>query len=237
MSTRLSRLLLPFGLAFLALPSAQAQHAPASSSTPWQPEHNLFGKQPTPLYRHEATLTDDQAYTLGQLIDIAEANNPATQAAWDRARIAAASLGIAKSELYPTIIAAAAGRAFLNPPLLYNTFVLQDIGAFETALKLDYTLVDFGARRDEIGAARARLLASNLSFNNQHLILIQKVSAAYYNLLNAIGLREAAEVNLRDARVVEEAVRDRKANGLATLPDLLEAKAASAKADYELQNA
>lgn len=237
MSTRLSRLLLPLGLAFLALPSAQAQHAPPSSSTPWQPEHNLFGKQPTPLYRHEATLTNDQAYTLGQLIDIAEANNPATQAAWDRARIAAASLGIAKSELYPTIIAAAAGRAFLNPPLLYNTLVLQDIGAFETALKLDYTLVDFGARRDEIGAARARLLASNLTFNNQHLILIQKVSSAYYNLLNAIGLREAAEVNLHDARVVEEAVRDRKANGLATLPDLLEARAASAKADYELQNA
>lgn len=237
MSTRLFRLLIPLGLLFLALPSAQAQRAPASYSTPWQPEHSLFGKQPTPLYRHEAALSDDQAYTLGQLIDIAEENNPATQAAWDRARIAAANLGIARSELYPTIIAAAAGRAFLNPPLLYNTFVLQDIGAFETALKLDYTLVDFGARRDEINAAKARLLASNLTFNNQHLILIQKVSAAYYTLLNAIGLREAAEVNLHDARVVEEAVRDRKANGLATLPDLLEARAAAAKADYELQSA
>jgi outer membrane protein TolC len=171
------------------------------------------------------------------LIDIAEENNPATQAAWDRARIAAANLGIARSELYPTIIAAAAGRAFLNPPLLYSTFVLQDIGAFETALKLDYTLVDFGARRDEINAAKAKLLAANLTFNNQHLILIQQVSAAYYNLLNAIGLREAAEVNLHDAKVVEEAVRDRKTNGLATLPDLLEARAATAKADYELQSA
>jgi outer membrane protein TolC len=80
------------------------------------------------------------------------------------------------------------------------------------------------------------LLASNLTFNNQHLILIQQVSSAYYNLLNAIGLREAAEVNLHDARVVEEAVRDRKANGLATLPDLLEARAATTKADYELQS-
>ena len=236
MSTRLSRLLIPLGLTFLAFPAAQAQRAPTSSSTPWQPEHSLFGKQPTPLYRHEATLTDNQAYTLGELIDIAEENNPATQAAWDRARIAAANLGIARSELYPTIIAAAAGRAFLNPPLLYSSFALQDIGAFETALKLDYTLVDFGARRDEINATKAKLLASNLTFNNQHLILIQQVSSAYYNLLNANGLREAAEVNLHDARVVEEAVRDRKANGLATLPDLLEARAATAKADYELQS-
>ena len=189
-----------------------------------------------PLYRHEAELNEDRPYTLGDLIDIAEANNPSTHAAWERARVAAASVGIAKSELYPTVIAAAAGRTFLSPPLLYQTFVLQDIGAFEATLKLDYTLVDFGARRDEITAAKARLLASNLIFNNEHLILIQQVSAAYYNLLNATGLREAAEVNLRDAQAVEDAVRDRKANGLATLPDVLEARAATAKADYELQS-
>ncbi|MBS1820742.1 MAG: TolC family protein [Acidobacteria bacterium] len=213
-----------------------AQRAPASPNTPWVPTRELFGGKPAPLYRHEAELPEDRPYTLGELIDIAEANNPSTHAAWERARVAAASVGIAKSELYPTVIAAAAGRAFLSPPLLYKTFVLQDIGAFETALKLDYTLVDFGARRDEITAAKARLLASNLTFNNEHLVLIQQVSAAYYNLLNATGLREAAEVNLRDARAVEDAVRDRKANGLATLPDVLEARAATAKADYELQS-
>lgn len=217
--------------------TAQAQHAPATPTSPWQPQRPLFGAEPIPLYRHEAALADDTVYTLGQLIDIAEENNPATHAAWARARVAAASVGIAKSELYPTVMAAAAGRAFLNPPLLYQSFVLQDIGAFETALSLDYTLVDFGARRAEISASQARLLAANLNFNNEHLLLIQQVSAAYYQLLNATGLREAAEVNLHDAQTVEDAVRERKANGLATLPDLLEARAATAKADYELQSA
>lgn len=217
--------------------AAEAQHSPVLPDAPWQPPHSLFGNKPVPLYRHEALLKDSDAYTLGQLIDIAEENNPSTHAAWDRARVAAASLGIARSELYPTVLASAAGRTFLDPPLLYSTFVLQDIGLFETALSLNYTLVDFGARRDEISAAKARLLASNLSFNNQHLILIQQVSAAYYSLLNATGLREAAEVNLHDAQAVEDAVRDRKANGLATLPDVLEAHAATAKADYDLQSA
>jgi outer membrane protein len=216
---------------------ARAQHSPTLPDAPWQPPHNVFGNKPVPLYRHEAVLKASDSYTLGQLIDIAEENNPSTHAAWDRARVAGSLLGIARSELYPTVLASAAGRTFLDPPLLYSTFVLQDIGLFETALSLNYTLVDFGARRDEISAAKARLLAANLSFNNEHLILIQQVSAAYYSLLNAIGLREAAEVNLHDAQAVEDAVRDRKANGLATLPDVLEARAATAKADYDLQSA
>ena len=99
------------------------------------------------------------------------------------------------------------------------------------------TLVDFGARRDEISSAQARLLAANLDFNNEHLILIQQVSSAYYNLLNATGLREAAEVNVHDAQAIEDAASERKANGLATLPDVLEARAATAKADYDLQSA
>lgn len=234
--SRLSARFLPLVLILAAFQPLHAQHAPLSPDAPWQPTHNLFGTGPTPLYRHEAILNNDTVYTLGQLIDIAEENNPSTHAAWARAKAAAASVGIAKSELYPTIIAAAAGSTFLNPPLLYKTFVIQNIGAFETALKINYTLVDFGARRDEIDASKARLLAANLSFNNEQLILIQQVSSAYYKLLNTIGLREAAEVNLRDAQTVEDAVRDRKANGLATLPDLLEARAATAKADYEFQS-
>lgn len=230
------QVLLSFLLCTSAL-AANGQRAPTSAEVPWQPTRPLFGTSPIPLYRHEAELGESGAYTLGQLIDIAEENNPSTHAAWDRARVAAAKVGIAKSELYPTVLAAAAGRTFKNPPLLYSTFVLQDIGAFETALTLNYTLVDFGRRRDEIDATKAHLLAANLTFNNEHLILIRQVSAAYYGYLNAIGLREAAEVNLHDAQAVEDAARDRKANGLATLPDLLEARAATAKADYELQSA
>jgi outer membrane protein len=222
-------------LSCVAFAPTWAQHAPDSAEAPWQPAHNIFVSGPLTLDSHEVLLEDQSLYTLGQLIDIAESNNPSTHAAWERARVAAASLGIAKSELYPTVLAAAGGRTFKNVPLLYSSFALQDISAFETALTLNYTLVDFGARRDEIASAQARLLTANLNFNNEHLILIQKVSSAYYTLLNATGLRKAAEVNLQDAEAVESAVLERKANGLATLPNVLEARAAAAKADYDLQ--
>ena len=197
----------------------------------------MFGNEPNRDYRHEALLQADTVYTLGQLIDIAELNNPSTHAAWERARVAAASVGIAKSELYPTVLAAASGRTYRNAPLLYQSFVLQDLGLLDTTLTLNYTLIDFGTRRAEITAAQARLLAANLSFNNEHLVLIQQVSLAYYNLLNATGLRQAADVNLADARALEDAARERKQNGLATLPDVLEARSATEKANYDLQSA
>jgi outer membrane protein len=71
----------------------------------------------------------------------------------------------------------------------------------------------FGARRAEITAAQARLVAANLSFNNEHLILIRQVSQAYFSLLKARGLREAAEVSLNDAKTTEAAAQDRRKTG------------------------
>ena len=178
----------------------------------------------------------EHVYSLGELIDIAESNNPTTQAAWNRAKSTAASVGIAKSDLYPTIIATVSGTTYLNPQLFGPTFVLQDWAVFDAELHLAYTLVDFGARRTEITAAKARLVVANLSFNKEHLILIRQVSQAYFSLLRARGLREAAEVSLNDAKTTETAAQERRKNGLATVPEVLEAKAATAKAAYDVQS-
>ena len=50
-----------------------------------------------------------RAYTLPDLIDIAESNNPATRIAWDEARSAALAAGIAESAYLPHITASAIG--------------------------------------------------------------------------------------------------------------------------------
>ena len=220
---------------FLSL-GAWAQKAPLTPNVPWLPDHHALERHTTIVASHEAPIDGEHVYTLGELIDIAESNSPLTQAAWNQAKAAAASVGIAKSELYPTIIATVAGTTYLNPELFGPTFVLQDWAIFDADLHLAYTLVDFGTRRTEITAAQARLVAANLSFNNEHLILIRQVSQAYFSLLKARGLREAAEVSLSDARTTEDAAQDRRKNGLATVPEVLEAKAATAKAVYELQS-
>jgi outer membrane protein len=231
--------LLKLGVAMTSFLSVGAwgQRAPNAPNVPWLPDQHSLERHTTTVASHEASIDDQHVYSLGELIDIAESNNPATQAAWSRAKVSAASVGIAKSELYPTIIAAASGRAYLNPELFYQNFVVQDLGIFDTAVHLAYTLVDFGARRTEISSAQARLVAANLSFNNEHLDLIRQVSEAYFSLLRARGLREAAEVSLNDARTTQTAAEERRKNGLATVPEVLEAKAATAKAVYDLQSA
>lgn len=217
--------------------AAKGQRAPATPNAPWQPDRRTLERHTTAIAAQEATIDAEHVYSLGELIDIAESSSPATQAAWNQAKTTAASVGIAKSELYPTIIATVSGTTYLNPQLFGPTFVLQDWAIFDSEVHLAYTLVDFGARRSEISAAQARLVAANLSFNNEHLILIRQVSEAYFNLLKARGLREAAEVSLNDAKTTENAAEDRRKNGLATVPEVLEAKAATAKAAYDLQSA
>ena len=221
---------------FLSI-GASCQKAPITPNVPWLPERHRLERDTTPFDIHEALIDGEHVYSLGELVDIAESNSPATQAAWNRAKVTAASVGIAKSELYPTIIATVAGTTYLNPQLFGRSFVLQDWATFDAGVHLAYTLVDFGARRTEISAAQARLVAANLSFNNQHLVLIRQVSQAYFSLLKARGLREAAEVSLNDAKTTEDAAQDRRKNGLATVPEVLEAKAATAKAAYDLQSA
>lgn len=220
----------------LSAASAVAQRAPTSPTEPWIPDEHVDSLRLTTTTPHDFEMQTDHVYTLPELIDIAESNDPATRAAWAQAKASANAVGIAKSELYPTLVATAAGKTFLNPPLLYNTFVVQDIGVFETSLKINYTLLDFGTRRSEISAAQAKLLAANLGFNYKHLIVIQKVATAYYNFLNATGLRQSAEVSFKDAQSLQAAAEERLANGLATLPDVLEARALAARANYDLQN-
>jgi outer membrane protein TolC len=102
-------------------------------------------------------------------------------------------------------------------------------------LQLNYTVFDFGARSGRIAAARAEVLATNFAFNDVHRKIIYRVEQAYYRLLNASGQEDAARASLANAQTVQQAAEDRLKQGLATLPDALEAKSAAAQAQYDLQ--
>ena len=103
-------------------------------------------------------------------------------------------------------------------------------------MELNYTVFDFGARSGRINAARvAQLLAANFFFNDTHRRIIYQVEQAYYRLLNDAGQIAAAESSLTNAQTVQQAAEDRMQHGLATLPDVLEARSAAAQALYELQ--
>ena len=215
---------------------AIAQRAPVSPDHAW---HGLgeAGIEADARNFTEAKLNFDPAktYSLPELIDLAESHNPETRVGWERARAQAAAWGIARSELYPTVAAAALAGVDREQAYLADRFFRQTIGDLEVVLNLNYTIFDFGARAGRISAAKAEALAANFAFNDTHREVIYRVEQAYYQLLNSAGQEEAARANLSNAQAVQQAAEDRLNNGLATLPDVLEARSATAQAEYELQ--
>ena len=145
------------------------------------------------------------------------------------------SSGIARSELYPTLAAVALSGVDRQEIPLGSQFYRFTVPATQVSLDLNYTIFDFGARRGRIDTESARVLAANFSFNDVHRKLIFQVQQAYYRLLNASAQDTAARASLANAEAVQEAAEERLQNGLATLPDVLEARSATAQSQYDLQ--
>ncbi len=213
-----------------------AQSPPASPNRPWHNsdewEITNYGKRVRQL---AFPIEPDKAYSLAELIDLAEAHNPETRVAWENARAQAAALGIARSELYPTLSAVVLSGVDRAEIPLGTQFYRFTIPSDEVSLDLNYTILDFGARRGRIAAESARVLATNFVFNDVHRKLIFQVQEAYYRLLNASAQDTAARASLANAEAVQQAAEDRLRNGLATLPDVLEARSATAQSQYDLQ--
>jgi outer membrane protein len=216
---------------------ADAQSVPMSSDHSWHGEGERGIEAAAKNFSGSNFRIDpDKTYSLPELIDLAESHNPVTRVAWERARAQAAALGVARSELYPTLAATALSGVARSQAYLVDRFYRQTIGDFQVSLDLNYTVFDFGARSARIDAARAEVLAANFSFNDTHRKIIFQVEQAYYQLLNAIGQEDAARASLANAQAVQQSAEERLKNGLATLPDVLEARSAAAQADYELQS-
>ena len=214
-----------------------------AQSVPMSPEHVWHSSEERQLEQEAGNLAESRfsinparTYTLPELVDLAEAHNPATRLSWERARAQAAKLGVSRSELYPTLAAAALSDTTRSEADFGNRFDSQFVQDFEIAMELNYTILDFGGRSGRILTSKAQLLAANFAFNDTHRRVIYEVQEAYYRLLNFMGQEEAAKVSLSNAQTVQESAEQRMANGLATLPDVLEARSATAQAEYDLQS-
>ena len=215
---------------------AGSQDAPPSPDRPWHSAGEPGLQDEGRFLRPPVFPLDSRTnYSLGELIDLAESHNPDTRAAWEGARAQAATLGLARSELYPAITAVALSQLTRGNAFFGTAFYRQTIQEFEGALELSYTVFDFGARAGRINAATAQLLAANSSFNDAHRQVIYRVEQAYYQLLNSVGQLAAAQASLANAQTVQQAAEERLQNGLATSPDVLEARSATAQTEYELQ--
>jgi len=90
-------LLTPIGCLF-------AQSPPVSSNRPWHSiEEHQIANEARRVPGETLGIEPGTIYSLAELIDLAEAHNPATRVAWESARAQAPALGIARSDLFPTL--------------------------------------------------------------------------------------------------------------------------------------
>ncbi len=228
-------LTIPLVVLMAAIP-VSAQTLPPLPDRPWHTsgERQItdYGKR---VSRPALPIEPGKAYSLAELIDLAEAHNPETRVAWESARAQGAALGIARSELYPFLSAVALSGVDRSEVPLGTRFYRHTDPVAQVTLDFNYTIFDFGARRGRIAAESARVLATNFAFNDVHRNLIFQVQQAYYRLLNASAQNTAARASLDNAEAVQQAAEERLRNGLATLPDVLEARSATAQSQYDLQ--
>jgi outer membrane protein TolC len=187
-----------------------------------------------------ANLDPQRHYRLEELIDIAESNNPRTRIAWERAKQAAEGVGMARSEYFPRLAGTALfGNArFINPfpkPLAPLGYTMVENPTIDAGLTMEYTVFDFGRRRAQLEASKAQRLAAVASFQRANQDVAYDVVAAYYNLVTAQEQLAAIRQILATARTTQSAAEAQLANGRATLPDVLNAKAGTARAEYDLE--
>ncbi|NYF79035.1 TolC family protein [Granulicella arctica] len=179
---------------------------------------------------------------MAELIDIAERNNPRTRAAWERTKQRAERLGIAKSAYYPLLVGIAtfADQRFINPfpeALLPRGYSMVETPVVQPQIALQYLLFDFGKREGEVGSAKAEALAAGADFIHENQEVAFAVSKAYYDLMTAQERSGATRDILKTAQTTQDAAEARLQNGRATLPDVLNARAETAQATFDLASA
>jgi outer membrane protein len=211
--------------------------APPSPGQPWEIPESAIGRA--------AALGDNgfafphKQYELAALVDLAERENPQTREAWEVAREAAASVGLAESAYLPQLSLQAIGgfqRTPLPAPknLVPAGYFVSDTREVIPALALKWLLFDFGRRDAQLEAARADSFVANVAFTSIHQKLIFEVSQAYFDLGAARGKLHAAQKGLSTALTTQDAATAKQNSGLATVVAVAQAQRQTAQARYTL---
>jgi outer membrane protein len=241
--------------------------APPSPDQAWSPPDLPAHQEGLRNHRIELpsniVIDPRKVYLLPDLIDIAQRLNPETKIAWQRAKQALAAVGLKESTYYPILSAAAAAgytRLFAPLPALkidraalvraiqtggsaQSAISLQNDGVLhldvlaQTTLSVKWLLFDFGEREASVRSSREELLVANLAFNATHQKLVFEVSKNFYTYNNQRDALRVAQSAWETAATVNEAVEARFNTGLATQPELLQAKQQLAQSRFDREKA
>jgi outer membrane protein TolC len=210
--------------------------APERSDRPWNvgrtrseyvltPNASLSAVPPPP-----SNINLQHDYTLPELIDIAQSNNPETRVAWDRARDAAYVTGIVEATYLPNVSAAIVGGYQTGTGRNSIGGRNESISGSISSLSVQWLLFDFGERGALLDAAKQHATAANIGFTAVHQQVIYSVCLAYYAHAAAQVRAHNAAAALKDARQVQAAAEGRFAHGIGTVVEAAQARQATAQA-------
>src|SRR5215471_10695138 len=180
----------------------------------------------------------DHEYTLTELIDIAERENPQTRVAWQRARNAAISEGTASSTYLPVITAnvlgAYQGAEGSNSSFGFNLHNSGNLFGSAETVSLAWLLFDFGGRKNIIDAARKLSDVSTIGFTGAHQRVIYAVLIAYYTYVSAQQRHRTAVETLANSKDVEAAAEARYSHGEGTVIETAQTRSLTAHAQLSV---
>lgn len=161
---------------------------------------------------------------LADTILLALANNPGTRADLARAEAAAAAAGVARSAYWPRIEA-----EFRGGSDQWYTPAANGVDRFRrveatTVLAVGYVLLDFGRRAANVSAALEKLDAAGLGYQRRVQSVVFEVQQAWFASEAAWWKERAAFSMVEAAAIALETIEKEKTLGLASAPQLLEAR-------------
>jgi outer membrane protein len=182
------------------------------------------------------------AYTLAELIDIAQRLNKQTRVAWEAARQAAITVGIARGTYLPDITAQVIGgyQRLTSPfpsDLVRQGYIAANVAEVLPGITAKWLLFDFGGRSQAVAAAEQLTIAANAEFTAVHQKLIFDVARTYF-VLDAVDTQlAAAREALTNARRVEKAATSLYDRGVGTIVARQQAHQQLAKSEFDVQGA
>jgi outer membrane protein TolC len=227
------------------LRATSASSAPAPAGVAFQPEPTQEQKdeqKQDAAPQNRVQLEVGHRYTLPELIDLAERHNPETREAWEKARQAALSIGLAESKYLPELAVSAIGGYQRTPLPMPTSVIPSGVVTFVTAevvpvLAAKWLLFDFGVRDAELHEARAKSFAANVTFTAAHEKLVFSVTKGYFALSEARAGVGVAQFAVQNAVKTQEISEAKRTQGVATVVEVAQAQRATAQARYELVKA
>jgi outer membrane protein len=232
----------PFKPARAAVPDGEV--GPSSLPPATRSGARDFGLPPMedlPLVPPPLAIDPTHTYSLAELIDLAQINNPETRVAWEHARQAALAVGIAKALYLPVLSATAVSGAQHNSGStqggLSSLAVNNDLNGTVGSVALAWLIFDFGQRDALKRAATDLSFASNVAFNGMHQKIIYDVSRAFYDYSSARQRVAIAAQSKTESAHLLDAAQNRLKQGIGTTVETAQAEQFLAQAAFNLVQA